>query len=173
MEQPWRRAAGSSQKGHLLGYLLPRAGKQTGAEKRKASSRITANLSSRLVCTPRADRALDRSLTDIPDDLCARAMAISCKVVAWKCDYRPELAYRSSQRNRRGGPQFPCRGGLTLDTSYLRQGGKQQAGSERHGAESLRISSPGWQTRPVFTVFWEACMLTSPASQASRRHNYV
>ena len=36
---------------------------------------------------------------------------------------------------------------------YILPTAGRQTGSERHGAESLQISSPGWQTRPVFTVF--------------------
>ena len=56
------------------------------------------------------------------DELCARAIAVSYRVLARKCNYRPKRGYRAIWRNLVGGLQFPRRGNLILNTTCQRRG---------------------------------------------------
>ena len=73
---------------------------------------------------------------EISDDLGATAITISYEDVGRNRKFGAEVTYRNIWRNRGGGPQFPRRGNLILDTVCPQLNSEQAWYNGRHGAES-------------------------------------
>ena len=115
----------------------------------RTSSVPNRDKSSRQANAHPTSRDLESSLSKTFRTKSARTQSLACAKMLSDCNHGYKLEYWRIQKNRVGGPQYPRRGNLILDTLCPRLWREQtRVSQERSGVVPSPISSPGYQTRP-------------------------